>query len=164
VATIPSPSSVILKEITADNLFDIIDLQITRPQERYVQPNAVSIAEAHFEPGGWFRGVYAGDCPVGFVMLFNPTIPGAVATDPVEPTDMVLWRLMIDQRYQRQGLGCRTLDAVRAHIVSLGGFTRLLSSFVPGPDGPEKFYLSYGFTKTGRLWTKGTEHEIALSL
>jgi diamine N-acetyltransferase len=155
---------VTLREITADNLFDIIDLQITKSQERYVQPNAVSIAEAHFEPGGWFRGVYAGDRPVGFVMLFNSTIPGAMPTDPVEPTDMVLWRLMIDQRYQRQGLGRRTLDIVRAHILAMGGFTRLLSSFVPGPDGPEKFYLSYGFKKTGRRWNDGTEIEIALVL
>jgi diamine N-acetyltransferase len=162
---VPSSSAVTLREITADNLFDIIELQVAAAQQRYIQTNAVSIAEAHFEPGAWFRGVYSGDRPVGFVMLFNPTVPGAMPTDPVEQTDMVLWRLMIDQRCQRQGLGRRTLDLVRAHIVAMeGGFTRLLSSFVPGLDGPEKFYLSCGFTKTGRHWNKGTEVEIALSL
>ena len=30
---------------------------------------AFSIAEAHFSPLAWFRAVYAGDTPVGFVML-----------------------------------------------------------------------------------------------
>lgn len=46
----------------------------------------------------------------------------------------------------------------------MGHFRRLLSSYVPGADGPEGFYLSYGFTKTGRLWDDGTEVEIALDL
>jgi diamine N-acetyltransferase len=159
-----SSSKVTLEEITADTLRAIIDLQVSIPQQRYVAANAVSIAEAHFNPGGWFRAVDSGGHPVGFVMLFNPTIPGAIASDPVEPTDMVLWRLMIDHRCQGQGLGRRTLDLVRAHIRGLGGFRRLLSSYVPGPDGPEGFYLSYGFSKTGRYWDEGTEAEIALQL
>jgi diamine N-acetyltransferase len=161
---VAASSAVTLEEITADTLHEIIDLQVSVPQQRYVASNAVSIAEAHFNPGAWFRAVYSGGHPVGFVMLFNPTIPGAIADDPVEPTDIVLWRLMIDRRYQGKGLGRRTLDLVREHIPAMGNFRRLLSSFVPGPDGPEEFYLSYGFTKTGRYWDKGTEAEIALWL
>ena len=97
-------------------------------------------------------------------MLFDPTVPGAIASDPVEPTDMVLWRLMIDSRYQRRGLGRRTLDAVKAHIIGLGRFRRLLTSYVPGSGGPNGFYFSYGFPETGRLWDDGTEVEIALEL
>lgn len=157
-------ADVTLREITAETVRTIIDLELAPEQNNYVASNAVSIAQAHFDPGGWFRAVYRGETPVGFVMLFDPTIPGAMATDPVEPTDMVLWRLMIDRRYQRQGLGRRTLDAVRNHVVGLGRFNRLLSSYVPGPDGPEGFYLGYGFKKTGRLWDNGTEVEIALWL
>jgi diamine N-acetyltransferase len=159
-----STSKVTLEEITAETLRAIIELHVSPSQQKYIASNAVSIAEAHFNPGGWFRAVYSGRLPVGFVMLFNPTIPGAIASDPVEPTDMVLWRLMIDHRYQGQGLGCLTLDAVRRHIAAMGGFRRLLSSFLPGPDGPERFYLSYGFSKTGRYWDEGTEAEIALWL
>ena len=112
-----STSRVTLEEITAETLRAVIELDVSPSQQKYVASNAVSIAEAHFNPGGWFRAVYAGGLPVGFVMLFDPTIPGAIASDPVEPTDMVLWRLMIDRRYQRQGLGRRTLDAVKEHIV-----------------------------------------------
>ena len=152
-----------LREITPDTLLTIIGLEVTPEQRTYVADNAVSIAEAHFNPGGWFRAVYADDVPVGFVMLFDSTIPGAMATDPVQPTDMVLWRLMIDRRYQGQGLGRKTLDAVRRHIIGLGRFRRLLSSCVPGPDGPEGFYLSYGFVKTGRFWD-GAEAEILIEL
>lgn len=159
-----STPGVTLELITAETVRAITDLSVTPAQQAFVASNAVSIAEAHFNPGGWFRAVYAARFPVGFVMLFDPTVPGAIATDPVEPTDMVLWRLMIDHRYQRQGFGRLTLDAVRCHIAALGGFRRLLSSFVPGPDGPERFYQSYGFVKTGRYWDEGTEAEIALVL
>jgi diamine N-acetyltransferase len=159
-----STSDVALEVLTAETLRTIIGLDVSASQRQYVASNAVSIAEAHVNPGAWFRAVYAGELPVGFVMLFNPTIPGAIASDPVEPTDMVLWRLMIDRRYQRQGLGRRTLDVVRSHVAGMGRFRRLLTSYVPGPDGPEGFYLSYGFSKTGRLWDDGTEIEIALSL
>lgn len=157
-------SEVALHEITAETLPTIIALAVSESQQRYIASNAVSIAEAHFDPGAWFRAVYSGDLPVGFVMLFDPTMPGAIPSDPIDPTDMFLWRLMIDRRYQRRGYGRRTLDVVRQHVAGLGRFRRLLSSYVPGPDGPEGFYLSYGFIKTGRYTNKGTEPEIALWL
>jgi diamine N-acetyltransferase len=155
-------SSVALREIGWDNLHAVLALDVHPAQQQFVASNAVSIAEAQFNPGAWFRADYAADILIGFVMLFDPSIPDAIASDPIEPTDMVLWRLMVDRRYQRQRLGCRTLDAVREDIVGLGRFRRLLTSYVPGPGGPRDF--AYGFTKTGRLWDNGTEAEIALRL
>ncbi len=157
-------NAVTLEVITFETVVAITELSVGRHQEAYVQSNAVSIAEAHFNPGAWFRAVYCDGMPVGFVMLFDINKPGAIASDPVEPTDMVLWRLMIDQRYQHRGLGRLTLDALKPHIAGMGPFRRLLSSFIAGPDGPEGFYLSYGFSKTGRYWDNGTEAEIALNL
>src|SRR5256885_3232821 len=118
----PTTSGVTLEVITSKTLMAVIDLDVSPAQRECVASNAVSIAEAHFNPGAWSRAVHAGGVPVGFVMLFDPTIPGAMATDPVEPTDMVLWRLMIDRRHQGRGLGRATLDLVRAHIAGLGGF------------------------------------------
>lgn len=157
-------SSVVLREIDWDNLHAVLALDVDPAQQQFVASNAESIAEAHFNPGAWFRAVYADDILVGFVMLFDSTVPGAIASDPVEPTGMVLWRLMIDRRYQRQGLGRRALDALREHIGGLDRFRRLLTSYVPRPGGPKGFYFSYGFTETGRLWDDGTEVEIALDL
>ena len=116
-------ANVALRTIDWDNLHAALALDVDPAQQQFVASNAVSLAEAHFNPGAWFRAVYAGDVLVGFVMLFDPTIPGAIASDPVEPTDMVLWRLMIDRRYQRQRLGRRTLDAevgVRVPVPELG--------------------------------------------
>ncbi|HNB27714.1 MAG TPA: GNAT family N-acetyltransferase [Alphaproteobacteria bacterium] len=159
----PTPQ-VTLREITGQTLPEILALELGPQQDDYIATNAVSIAEAHFEPGAWFRGVYSGGAPVGFVMLFNPTIPGAMANDPIAPTDIVLWRLMIDRRHQRRGLGRATLDELRRHIPSIGDFRRLLTSYRPGPASPAGFYESYGFSETGRLWDNGTEVELALPL
>jgi diamine N-acetyltransferase len=129
---------VTLKEVTADTVRAICALDVGPEQRQFVAPNAVSIAEAHFEPKAWFRAVYADDEPVGFVMLEE---------DPAKP-EYFLWRLMIDHRHQRKGFGRQTLDLVRDRVRALGGH-ELLSSYVPGDGSPGPFYLAYGFEETG---------------
>ena len=66
----PTPeSTVTLREVTAETVRVICDLKVGPGQERFVAPNAVSIAQAHFSDRAWFRAVYAGESPVGFVMV-----------------------------------------------------------------------------------------------
>lgn len=151
-------ASVSLREITAETVGAVCDLSVSPAQRSYVAPNAVSIAQAYFEPGAWFRAVYADDAPVGFVMLFDPNQPGAASDEDLRANEVDLWRFMIDHHYQGHGFGRRALDLVRDHVRALGPVDRLLASYVPGPDGPETFYLRYGFAKTGRM--QGDEVEI----
>ncbi len=68
---------------------------------------------------------------------------------------------MIDARYQRLGFGRRALDLLVRHVRSRPHARRLLTSYVPGAEGPERFYLEYGFTPTGRADDDG---EIELEL
>ena len=50
-----SPSaSVTLREINADTVRAICALRVAPAQECLVAPNAVSIAQAYFEPAAWF--------------------------------------------------------------------------------------------------------------
>jgi diamine N-acetyltransferase len=51
---------VTLRDVTADTVRAICRLQVGPGQERFVASNAVSIAQAYFEPRAWFRAVYAG--------------------------------------------------------------------------------------------------------
>ena len=85
-------------------------------------PNAVSFAEAMFEPKAWFRAVVADDVPVGFVML---------SIDTATP-EYYLWRFMIDQRYQGRGYGREAIRQVIDHVRTLPGAAELLVSWVPG--------------------------------
>ncbi len=104
-------------------------------------PNAVSIAQAHFEPKAWFRAVYAGEEPVGFVMLYE---------DPEKPA-YHLWRLMIAGEHQRHGYGRAALGLVIERVRSLPGARELLASCVPGEGSPRPFYEGLGFAATGEV-------------
>jgi diamine N-acetyltransferase len=138
----PEPT-VSLREITRETVGAIIRLSDTLPpeQQKMVAPNAVSIAQAHFEEHAWFRAIYAGDEPVGFIMLY---------ADPGEP-EYFLWRLMVAHPHQGKGYGRAALLQLIEHVRTLPGATELLTSYVPMPGGPGPFYEGLGFTPTGDL-------------
>ena len=124
-----------LKEINEDNLWSILDLEVTEDQKQYVAPNAVSIAEAHFSENAWFRAIYAGETPVGFVLLFIDE----------EETEYDLWRFMIDKNHQRQGYGSQALQRVIEYVGTLPGAEELTLSYLPGEGDPSPFFEEFGF-------------------
>jgi len=136
-----SPDAVSLREVTAETVRAICSLEVSPEQRGYVAPNAVSIAQAHFEPRAWFRAVYAGEQPVGFVMLHD---------DP-EKREYYLWRFMIGAEHQGKGYGRAALDLVVEHVRGRPGADALVSSYVPGEHGPRDFYVGYGFVETGEV-------------
>jgi len=138
----PTPTApVSLREITADTVRTFCDLQVLPAQHAFVASNAVSIAQAHFEPKAWFRGIYADHEPVGFVMLsLDPAIP-----------EYCIWRFMIDARFQRLGYGAKALRLVIDHIRTRPRATEILVSYVPADGSPEAFYRQAGFIPTGQV-------------
>jgi diamine N-acetyltransferase len=135
-----SDHEVTLRPITRENVGDVLRLQVAPDQEQFVASNAVSLAQAHFEPKlPWFRAVYAGETPVGFVMLeYN-----------AEEQFYFLWRFMIDARYQRHGYGRKALELLCAHVKTLPNGDVLYTSCVPALGGPGPFYEKMGFVYTG---------------
>jgi diamine N-acetyltransferase len=130
-----------LREITADTFREVCRLRVAPGQEGLVAPVAWSIAEAHFSPLAWFRAVYAGDTPVGFVMLED---------DPAS-RQCYLWRLLIDAGHQGKGYGRRAVELLCDHVRTRPGATELLTSWVPGEAGPAGFYTKLGFELTGEV-------------
>ena len=145
-------ADVTLREVTAETVRAVCALAVASGQEGFVAPNAVSIAQAYFEPKAWFRAIYADDEPVGFVMLHD---------DPDTP-EYFLWRFMVDGRHQGRGNGRRALDLLVDHVRGRPGAAELRSSYVPGEAGPGGFYRRYGFEETGEL--DGDEVVIRLAL
>ena len=82
--------NITLREITAETVWPIMKLDVADNQKSFVAPNANSIAEAYFSKEAWFRAIYAGEEPVGFVMLH---------IDEKKP-EFFLWRLMIASEHQ----------------------------------------------------------------
>jgi diamine N-acetyltransferase len=131
---------VTLREITRDNLYEVLALDVTPEQRSYVATNAKSIAEAHFEPRAWYRAIAAGDDLVGFAMVYR---------DPDAGTFYV-WRFMIDARHQRRGYGRRALELLLDEARN-DGAEEVTLSVVPGDHSALDFYLGLGFEETGRV-------------
>ena len=142
-----SPPIVSLREITADTVIAIIRLSVSEAQKGFVAPNAVSLAQALFAPEAWFRAIYCGDEPAGFVMLYDESL----RPEPPERPKIGVWRFMVDQRYQGRGIGRDALRQVIAQVRARGLFDTLELSYVPGDGSPEAFYRSLGFQSTGRI-------------
>ncbi len=139
--------SVTLREITAETVRSITDLKVSKEQECLVTSNAVSLAEALFSEEAWFRAIYYGDSPVGFVMLYDETLRKAPPPNP----EVFLWRFIIDGRFQRKGIGKAALQLVIDHVLAKGVFSSIETCYVPKPGSPEGFYLSQGFEHTGKM-------------
>lgn len=67
----------------------------------------MSLAEALFHPEAWYRAIYRGDEPVGFVMLYDESLRNDASTSP----KLFLWRLMVSEAAQRQGVGAAALSS-----------------------------------------------------
>ena len=148
VAERPKVMEVSLVELGPTTVGPFSRLAVHRSQEGFVAPMWASFRDALFpeEVDGspvvpWMRGIVANGEPVGFVML--------AAVTPAHP-DPYLWRLLIDRKHQRRGVGDATLRQLIQHLRS-EGCTRLLTSWVEGHGGPAPFYTRLGFRPTGRV-------------
>jgi diamine N-acetyltransferase len=135
------PSPVSLREVTRETLSSVLSLSVKPEQRHLVATNAQSIAEASFSPEAWFRAIYAGDTPVGFLMLHDENLK----QDPERDDFYYLWRMMIDARFQHEGFGKRAIDALIAHLNTRPNARELLTSCIPDPSGAEQFYRGLGF-------------------
>ena len=137
--------NVTLREISAETVADVMRLAVKPEQQRFVASNTFSLGEALFSEMAWYRAVYEDENLVGFVMLRDESI----AKNPPEAPSIGLWRLMVDHRFQGRGIGRRVVEQVVNHAVRKNRFTGLFTSYIPGPAGPEGFYLSLGFVPNG---------------
>jgi diamine N-acetyltransferase len=140
-----------LVEITDANRDEVIAVRVRPDQEQFVASVERSFQDAEQQPEGkpWYRAVYAGDEPVGFVMLSWNVTPGPGLIGPY-----YLWRLLVGAGHQGRGYGTAILDEVVA-LVRADGADELLTSCVPNEGTPEPFYRGYGFVPTGEVDDEG---------
>jgi diamine N-acetyltransferase len=135
-----------LRPITRANRAAVEALRVTPRQENFVSSVTESMREAAEEPDGraiqW--AVYAGETPVGFVMISDEVAgPGYIPH--------YLWKLLIDERHQRRGFGTATLDLIVEYFRARPGVDVLSTSAGEGDGSPIPFYERYGFERTGEI-------------
>ncbi|MFJ1758153.1 GNAT family N-acetyltransferase [Kitasatospora sp. NPDC088134] len=148
-----------LEKITAANLDAALAVQVRPDQAHLVSPVVHSLAEAYVYPGvAWPRLIMDGERIVGFLMAFFDIDFRNDGTDHRSG----LWRLNIVAGEQGRGYGRYAVQQVAAEIRRRGG-TRLTTTWHPGPDGPEAFYLGLGFRPTGETSGDQTVGELDLA-
>ncbi|WP_329790331.1 GNAT family N-acetyltransferase [Lentzea sp. DG1S-22] len=134
-----------LVEITDANRDAVVAVRVHPAQDRFVASVEKSFRDAEENPDAnpWFRAVYDGEEPVGFVMLSWDVTPGPGLIGPY-----YLWRLLVGAGHQGRGYGTAILREVVA-LLRAGDVPELLTSCVPGEGSPEPFYRGFGFVPTG---------------
>ena len=135
-----------LRPLTDSNREAVEALRVSPSQEPFVSTVTESLQEAAEHPDAhpMYWAVYDEDTPVGFVMI-------ADEVDNPEYIPQYLWKLMIDERYQRQGFGSATLDLVVEYFRGRPGVEVLNTSAGQGEGSPLGFYERYGFERTGEI-------------
>jgi len=135
-----------LRPLTESNREAAEALRVSPSQERFVSSVADSLLEAaeHPDAHALYWVVHAEDTPVGFVMI-------ADEVGSPEYIPHYLWKLLIDERHQRQGYGTATLDLIVEYFRGRPGVEVLNTSAGEGEGSPIAFYERYGFERTGEV-------------
>lgn len=137
---------VLLKEIDKTNWTKCIFLT-TDPDnnhylvEEFVASNAVSIAQSKIEKGWITKAIYNGNTMVGFAMYGYSEEHGVFE----------ICRLMIDYKFQRQGLGRKALSLIIKEMSKNKECSEIYISFEPENHSAKKLYEEFGFENTGKI-------------
>ncbi|WP_394189004.1 GNAT family N-acetyltransferase [Paenisporosarcina quisquiliarum] len=138
--------TVTLREVDKSNWLECTQLEVGEGQKAtFPVPVVYWIAESKVDSSFVPMAIYADDLLVGFLVY------------GVDPDDGEYWliALLIDQKYQRQGLGRATIRELIRHLQSEYGCTKLTLGHRPDNGEAEALYVSLGFNVVVR-----TESEI----
>ena len=143
-----------LRPIDETNREDCIRLKVSDSQAAYIDTNEKSL-EAAAENAEVARPfvIYADGVAVGFTMFaFEP--------DYEDPNDRYwLWRFMIDEECQGQGLGREALKQIITYFKENGATNMRLSTKESNVNAIH-LYESYGFRRTGEMNDEETVFEL----
>ena len=147
------------EEITNKNIWKVCMLEPFEEQKDFVAENIQSLAEAYATRNEGNNAlplaVYDDDTLIGFVMIGKGTVGNEDESDLIKE-NYCLWRLMIDKKYQGQGLGKATLDAAFALIRTFpfGPAKKVWLSYEPENTRARDIYREYGFVENGEMCGK----------
>ena len=142
-----------LKEITTDNIDDVLALKVRDDQKGFVVSNAESLAKAYvYSKTAYPFAVYDDETLVGFIMM------GYYALKEY----YTLWEFMIDEKYQNKGFGREALKLGINFVKEKFNPDSIYTGVAPGNSVAKGLYESVGFAATG-LAELGME-EMKLSL
>ncbi|MFC0186859.1 GNAT family N-acetyltransferase [Fictibacillus aquaticus] len=138
-------NTVKLVELNADNWYECCQLELTKEQEDYMEPNAISIAQSKFQPSlKPYTITYEGQT-AGFLM-FN--------SEPEELDGYWVYRIMIDKKFQGKGIGKKATQLMMDEMQKLPDVKKIVVGYHPENKGAHNLYASLGFVDHGDRFGK----------
>ena len=163
-----------LERITNDNVYDILKLRVRKDQKGFVAENKFSIVHAYLalEEGTpvFPFAIFYGKKPVGFLMIGYDIF---AHNDKVDHRfdwflrdSYIIWRLMIDKRYQGRGYGREAMNLALDFVRSLpcGQAEYCWLSYEPENEVARRLYQSLGFQEVPEAYYKNGEMPAILKL
>ena len=148
-----------LVDVGIDNFDDLVDLAPYESQEDFVADNCYSLAEAYVNlaDGRYAKpfGIYVGDEPVGFLMIGYDIFDEDADREkyPLLIDNYLIWRFMIDKKYQGKGYGKQALrlalDFIRTWPRGKAEYCWL--SYEPENEVARQLYRSFGFEEAAEM-------------
>ena len=133
---------VVLKEITRENLDEVLALSVAEHQESYVSTIAASLAQAYvYRDTAFPFAIYADEKPVGFIML------GYYESRK----QYTLWKFLIDKEHQGKGYGKEALKQGITYLKEQFDAKEIYTGVSLGNEAAKGLYKSMGFTQTGLI-------------
>ena len=146
-----------IKAVDAQNILDVCKL--TKSQDgiglaigRCSCCNAISIAEAKYNPGMHPHAIYHNNVLIGFFMYQRAENQADTAT---------IYRFMIDDRFQQRGLEEKALEHILKGL-KIQGVKKVLLTIDNANENAKELYLSFGFQFTGKFDKAGHSYELKL--
>ncbi len=150
------PLAFSVRPVDAGNLDAVLRLAVSPGQKHLVAPVDRSLAQVAYEPAGRAVAFFDGEAAIGMALLYDARL------DKEKPApQLVVWRLLIDARHQRRGLGRLAMDWV-VQEARRCGVAEVGLSHVDQAGHAGAFYQKLGFAYTGEV--DGGELKMVLRL
>lgn len=125
------------KQIDRTNYNECIELTLSEHQKNFVAPNIFSLVQAAYEPDLYPLGIYSDNKMVGFILYDFDT----------ELNGWSMSRIMIDVKYQNQGIGKVALQKFKEFFTNKYGHVQLYTSAEVENHIAIALYEKLGFEK-----------------
>jgi diamine N-acetyltransferase len=130
-----------LREIDRSSWEACCNLELADGQYDFVAPNTYSLALAAYEPDVYPMGIWRDGVMVGFIMYDFDSEIGS----------WEMCRLMVDKKYQRQGIGEAAVKKLLQLVRAKHGPVMFSTSAEPENEAAITLYEKLGFKKNGRI-------------
>ena len=133
---------VYLKEVTKENIDEILELSVRDDQKSFVSTTAESLAQAYaYKETAFPFAVYDDDTMVGFIMMGYYEVKNYYT----------LWKFLIDKKYQHMRYGREALMQGISFMRDKFNIKEIYTGVAPGNSVAKGLYQSIGFEDTGLI-------------